>query len=100
MSDSKYTSEKILLSLTEILKTQHNTVDSRLDSIEKVLISQEMNLKEHMRRSDNLEALVNLIQEKDLKPLHKHVSQVEGVFKFLGLVALVLTIVSGIMKFF
>lgn len=79
---------------------QHNDLDKRLDNIEKVLIAQEINLKEHMRRTDTLEFLVQTVREKEMQPLQKHVVMVEGVFKFLGLIALLLTIVSGIGKLF
>jgi hypothetical protein len=92
------TLEELLEGLTDKVDEQHKDIDRRLDNIEKVMIVQELNLKVHMKRSDNLEDLVNAIQEKELKPLHKHVSQVEGVFKFLGLLALILTIATGISK--
>jgi dynactin complex subunit len=88
--------ENTIIKLAEKLDNQHNELDSRLDNIEKVMIAQEINLKEHMRRSDYLEQMITSIQDKELKPLHKHVAQVEGVFKFLGLIALILTIASGI----
>ena len=90
-----------LAALHDKTDRQHNELDKRLDNIEKVLIAQEMNLKEHMRRTDTLEAILETVRETsatELKPLQKHVTMVEGVFKFLGLVALLLSIVSGVGK--
>jgi len=92
--------EDMLEALNQKTDNQHDELDRRLDNIEKVMIAQEINLRDHMRRSDQLEQLMNTMQERDLKPLHRHVTMVEGVFKFLGLVALVLTIISGAASLF
>ena len=99
MADSKIL-ESMLLSLIEKIEKQHESVDKRLDNIEKVMLFQEINLKNHMKRSDSLEEIVNKIKEEDLKPLEKHVNMIEGIFKFLGLLALVLTIAGGITSLF
>ena len=74
--------------------------DLRLDNIEKVLIAQEINLKEHMKRSDNLEKMVDNINNKELKPLRRHVSQVEGALKLLGTLGILVSIIGGIAKVF
>lgn len=92
--------ESLIAVLSEKIGRQHDELDKRLDNIEKVMIAQEINLKDHMRRSDHLEGLLDTIQEKELKPLHKHVAMVEGAFKFMGVVALFVTIASGIAKLF
>jgi hypothetical protein len=100
MSKNKPNVESLILNLSEKVDSQYGDLDKRLDNIEKVMIAQEINLKDHMKRSDHLEELVQTIQDTELKPLHKHVAQVEGVFKFLGLIALLITIASGIVKLF
>lgn len=100
MTRTKQTLEAILTAYMDKAQRQHDELDKRLDNIEKVLIAQEINLKDHMRRSDQLEALMDNLQEKELKPLQKHVNMVEGVFKFLGLIALGVTIISGLAKLF
>jgi hypothetical protein len=53
-----------------------------------------------MKRSDNLEKLVNTIQEQDLKPLNKHVSMVEGAAKLLGVISLIIGIAASIFNLF
>lgn len=88
----------MIQNLTVKVDNQYNELDKRLDNIEKVMIAQEINLKDHMRRSDHLETMVQSIQERDLKPIQKHVHMVEGVFKFLGLLATVVGIAGGIAK--
>ena len=92
--------EMMIDDLTKKVDQQYKDVDLRLDNIEKVLIMQEFNLKDHMKRSDNLESLVEHIREEDLKPVQKHVIMIEGIFKFLGALSLVLTVLTGIAKLF
>lgn len=84
--------EELLEKLSDKVDAQHKDVDTRLDNIEKVMIAQEINVKEHMRRSDNLEKMYTDLQEKDIKPLRRHVNMVEGGFKLLGVLSLILGI--------
>lgn len=75
--------------------------DVRLDKIEKVLIVQEANLKEHMRRSDHLEEIVENEKIKisqELEPIKKHVNQLNGAFKLIGLLGVFVSVVGGILK--
>lgn len=77
--------------------------DKRLDDIEKVLLVQETNLRQHMSRSEHLEELVEAMKEKseqDLGPIKKHINMVEGAFKFMGLLGLIVSVVGGIAKLF
>lgn len=92
--------EQLLLSLAEKHDSHYDDLDKRLDNIEKVMISQEINLQAHMKRSDNLEALVNNIKEKELEPLNKHVAAVEGIVKFIGVLSLIVGIVTGVASVF
>jgi tetrahydromethanopterin S-methyltransferase subunit G len=100
MSKNKPNLESLIVSLSTKVDDQYSELDKRLDNIEKVMIAQEINLKEHMKRSDNLEEMVKIIKVEDLKPLEKHVTMVEGVFKFLGLMALLVGLASGIASLF
>lgn len=43
-------------------------IDSKIQDVEKVLVKQEANLDEHMKRSDTLEKHVNLLEEQ-VKPV-------------------------------
>lgn len=92
MKKKSKTVEDLLQDQTNKLDEQHQELDRRLDNIEKVMIAQEINLKEHIRRTDLL--------EEALKPIQKHVAMVEGVFKFLGLISLLLGIASGFGRIF
>lgn len=84
--------------------------DRRLDNIEKVLIAQEINLEKHMKRSDHLEDIVELLnarqeedrkeRSKELEPLKKHIHRVEGAFKLIGFLSVGVSIIGGLAKLF
>lgn len=92
--------ESLLINIAEKTEKHYDDLDKRLDNIEKVMIAQEINLKQHMQRSDHLESLISTIQKDDLLPLQKHVQTVEGVFKFLGILSLIVGIATGVASFF
>jgi len=77
--------------------------DVRLDNIEKVLIVQEQNLKEHMKRSNHLEEIVEAEKgniKTELEPIKKHVNMVHGGFKVLGFLGVFVSVVGGVLKIF
>lgn len=70
-------------------------MDSRLDSIDKTLVKQEVNLDNHIKRTDLLEKHTDKLF-RELEPIKKHVNHVEGGMKLLGLLSLVIGVVAGI----
>lgn len=89
--------------LVRDIKEYYKDSDNRLDNIEKILVAQEINLKDHMRRSDHLEQIVeqnNKKTEDAIAPMKKHINMVEGVFKFLGISGIVVSMFGGIAKLF
>lgn len=86
--------------LNKKMEEHHRESDRRLDEIDKTLVRQEENLKEHMKRSEHLENIVENIQDKDLKPLARHVAMVNGASTFLVILGIVVGIISGILKIF
>ncbi len=52
-------------------------------------------LKEHMRRTDLLEREVKAVSE-DIEPLNAHVSMVNGVLKFIGLITTIAGAIAAI----
>lgn len=78
----------------------HKEADQRFDSIERVLILQESNLKIHMKRSDALEQLLEKTKEQDIKPIARHVAMVEGVAKFIGFISMGVSIAAGVFGIF
>lgn len=69
--------------LIDILLHKTDALDSRLDSIDKTLVSQHEQLKEHMRRTRLAEENLNIIRD-EIKPVQKHVAVVEGLMKLIG----------------
>ena len=74
-----------------------DVVNEKIASIDKTLIMQHGSLEIHIRRTEALEKITDIIIS-DLKPVKTHVSHVEGAFKFLGLISLLVGIVAGILK--
>lgn len=91
---------QILMEELKVLKSQYTDVDKRLDNVEKVMLAQEINLKEHMRRSDHLEDIIDHLKENDIKVLNEHKSKTDGVLKFLGVLSVLISIVTGIAKLY
>jgi hypothetical protein len=80
------------------MSTKNNVNEQRLSSIERSLASIDKtlavnteHLSEHIRRT--------AIIEKELAPVVKHVHQMQGAGKLLGLLALVATIMGALIIF-
>jgi len=84
---------------TKIDKHSDDT-DARLDNIEKVMIAQEINLQEHMKRSEHLEEMLNHVKDNELKPLTKHAAMVEGALKLVGVLGIIVGIAGTVAKIF
>jgi len=79
------------------VKDQLKEIQKDLGDIGKTLIRQEENIKHHIYRTDLAEKAIEMLQ-KDVAPIKKHVTMVEGVLKFFGVVALFVGIAAGIVK--
>ena len=70
-------------------------VDSRLNEIDKTIVKQEVNLSLHMKRSDELEKHVKLLEDQ-FKPVRKHVDNITflvNTVKWVGLPVIISFIV-------
>lgn len=81
------------------LNQKIDTLDSRLDSVDKTLIRQEANLGEHMRRTELAEKAIDTLVGK-VEPLEKHRAFVEGALKGIGIAATGVSLVAGLVKIF
>lgn len=72
-------------------------IEERLGSIDVTLAKQEVNLREHMRRTQLNEEAIEHITEA-LVPINKHVNMLEGVLKFFGIVSIFVGIAAGVVK--
>ena len=66
------------------LSDKLDIIDARLDDVEKVLVLQEANLKEHMKRTELLEDAVN--------PLNKFMYAAMGIISFITFISVVVGI--------
>jgi len=70
------------------LNSKLDTITEKISEIDVTLAAQHVTLKEHMRRTELL--------EKSLKPVQRHVDMVNGVLKFIGLLALFAAIYEAV----
>lgn len=70
------------------LSDKLDILDERLDSIDKVLIIQESNLKEHMKRTALL--------EEQISPLNKFMYAAMGIMSFVSFIGIVVAIYVGL----
>ena len=77
---------------------QLERLDEKLDAVDRTLVKQEENLREHMRRTDILESQHNHLEDKmhdELEPIKSHVQQVKGIGKFLAVAIPILGTIAG-----
>jgi hypothetical protein len=71
--------------------TKLDRINERLHSIDKTLALNTQQLAEHMRRTALL--------EKEMQPVSKHVQQMQGAAKLLGILALIATVIGVVSVF-
>lgn len=83
----------------QLILDRLNSIDNRLNKIEDTSARHDENLKEHMKRSDLLEKNLALIEsdlENKIEPIQKHINYVEGFFKLIGVIAVIVGIYSAL----
>ncbi len=83
----------------QLILDKLSSIDDRLNKIEETSARHDENLKEHMKRSDLLEKNLNLIEsdlDEKIEPIQKHINYVEGFFKLLGVIAVIVGIYSAL----
>jgi hypothetical protein len=71
----------------ELLSLIHSDVKEIKKDISELKVTsgkQQVSLDEHMKRSDNLEALISHLDENKIEPMQADINQIRGVYKFLG----------------
>ena len=79
------------------LNAKLEKVSDRLSSIDITLAKQEVNLEDHIRRTEIAEERLGHM-EGILIPLQKHANQIDGGLKLLGAIVTVLGVVAGFIK--
>lgn len=79
------------------IERKFDGVEVRLDSVDKTLVKQEENLKEHMKRSDLLEQSQGDL-EKAIKPILNIYTVAWGITKIVGAIGIIISILLSILK--
>lgn len=74
----------------ERLLDKLDKLDDHLQRIDVTLAKQEVSLSEHIRRTELI--------ENDLVPIKGHVERVNGAMRFIGFIALLVSLTGGIIK--
>lgn len=77
------------------IESKIDKLDSRLDIIDITTAKQEINIHEHIRRTNLLEERVEQIRE-ELKPVEIHVHYMHGTLKAIGVLSLLIGIAVAI----
>lgn len=86
------------------LKTSLDKIDSKVDQIDQrlnnvdiTLAKQSLILEEHQKRSFSNEENLKLLRA-DFKPVERHVIIANGIFKAIGVVGTMVSLLAGIIK--
>jgi len=79
------------------LKKDIEEIKDSLKNVDETLIKQEANLKLHMYRTELAEKRLEHI-ESDLTPIKSHIAGVNGVFKALIALSVILGIAASVVK--
>lgn len=90
--------DKILESV-EGLRGDVKEQSERLHGVEKILVVQEANLREHMRRSEALERRVEQV-DIVLKPVQEQQAFRKKLFEYMGMVATIASMTFSVLKIF
>lgn len=88
---------KLIVSHLERIETKVDKLDDRADTQERISIVQEVNLREHMKRSDLLEKSQNDLKEA-VTPILKVYTVAWGITKIILGLAVVIGIIESIVK--
>lgn len=100
MDDITQRLERLEDKMDKRLDRLESKMDKTLDSIASMDVTSAENvlsLKEHMRRTALAEDSIELIRS-DIKPIQKHVTMVNGILKFIGIVCLILGTIAAIVQ--
>ena len=83
--------------LVEKMLEKQDEMNNEIRDIRVLQAEHNIQLAEHMRRSLLNEEAVGILKD-ELKPIQRHVNQVDGVLKFFGGLSIAVGVVAGIIK--
>lgn len=82
--------------INRLLDTQES-IASDITEIKVILAKQEVSLDTHIKRTNLAEENIALVRE-ELEPVKDHVKMVNNIFKLIGFISVIITIIVGILK--
>lgn len=79
------------------IESRLEKMEDSLNNIDKTLVKQHGELEKHIMRTEINEQMMNALHE-EFKPVRKHVSMLEGAFKFVGISATIVAFFVGLVK--
>ena len=70
-------------------------IKTHLSNIDITLVRNTVSLETHVKRTEMAEDRITQV-EKDIKPLQKHMSEINGVLRFLGLIGIIIGAAAGL----
>ena len=84
------------------IESKVDKLDEKLDSVDKTLVKQEMNLQQHMRRTEIQEESLEVLKKymhNEVEPIKDHIKKVSAITKFMvGAVSALSAIVAIVYK--
>lgn len=84
--------------MEERILNKLDEMDKRLDSIDQTLAAQHVEIRNHIKRTDIAEDRQNNFEKIMIDVVLKHINQVNGALKLIGIVATIVGVVGGIAK--
>lgn len=81
------------------MENKLNEIVERIHSIERIMDRNTVSLEQHMKRTEVAEENLELLRN-DVRLIEKHVIRVDGVFKFIGLLGIISTLIVSLVKLF
>lgn len=91
--------ETLIFEKLELISDKIEKTEGRLGNIDITLAEQAKDIKYHIKRTDLSEERLERL-ENEVKPVKDHVTRVEGIVKFLSILATVIGISVAVSKLF
>lgn len=75
---------------------QLDRIEKKLDENTRQTLENTLNLREHMRRTDLLEQIVENTSDR-IRPIENHVQMMAGAFKLIVILSTIVGLVAGVL---
>lgn len=86
------------MKMEERILNKLDEMDKRLDSIDRTLAAQHVEIQNHIKRTDIAESRQNNFEKIMIDVVLAHINQVNGALKLIGIISTIVGIVGGLAK--